>query len=255
MAMFGTYFDDSKMPSKTPAVLSMGCYIASDAQWAGFVPRWTALLRSKGVCHLRMADLNNKYGEFAGWDKECEKEFLRQAHVILKECTEGSVVASVDLRAYRKIVPAAAERFWGGPHGYCMFKCLLRMAHDNDPERIACLYEINTDYEREINILKTQIVKHGAAALLLKNIPIKTWTSASKDDFPQFDSGDVIAYEATKHWYNKWFSPTSIPTRKSLQSVLRYDEGDKDFGTFCGEAELRHDVENLLDALPDLGTC
>jgi hypothetical protein len=249
MTMFAAYFDDSATPGRNPVVLTMACYMASNAQWGAFRSRWNTLLESEELPHLHMADLtfrNNgrRIGHYKNWDDNREKAFQERVHTIIHETREIGMAMSVDLTLYRKIVPTELNQLIGGPYGFCVFNCLLKLddyaKQNNWTEPIVPFFESKSGYGHEITTLQKQIRNETTLVTYFKSFPPRRWRFTDKKNDPQLQTADVLAYESNHFWHSMLFSQGSRPTKKSLLNLLQH--GDKDWGTYFGEAKLHHFV-------------
>ncbi|MDQ6733758.1 MAG: hypothetical protein M3Z35_06525 [Nitrospirota bacterium] len=75
---------------------------------------------------------------------------------------------SVDMNAYQTTILVDVNELLGGPHGFCVLMCLLKLNAYAKRQRwdgqMACIYESDSGYGKEITALQQNIRKSPLAA-------------------------------------------------------------------------------------------
>lgn len=249
--MFGAYFDDSKIPGNDPLMTTMACYIASAEQWDMFKVEWDKFLVNEGLEALHMSELTFRHngqrvGAYRYWDDVRERSALQRAHDIIHQTPAIGVAMTVDVSAYKKVVPIALNALMGGPAGFCVFQCLKRICDEGglrmwqDP--IACFFESNSGYGNEITTLRCAIRRDPEMAQSFKSLRPKHWTFTDKMDAPPLQAADLLAYESNHFWHNMFFGD-SRTTKKSFNNLILQD-AENHWGSIFREAKLREFVKD-----------
>lgn len=251
IAMFGAFFDDSATPGTNPVMLSMACYVASDVQWDAFRVRWQELLDREELPYVHMADLTFRnhgcrIAPYKGWDDEREKRFLQDVHSIIHDTIEAGVAMSVDIAAYKGVITADINKCFGGPYGFCVFLCLLKIddyAKQRDwKEPVACFFESKSGYGHEITTLQQKMRKGPSLTAYFKMFRPKTWTFTDKLTHPQLQAADVYAYESNHFMHNLVFGDQRKTKDSFINLILR--DAEDHWGVHYDKAKLREFVQN-----------
>jgi hypothetical protein len=146
------YFDESgthggdgtDANSGSPTVVVAGM-MGTAAQWMRFERGLSKLRRDYGFKTLHMLDFKKRQGEFAGWDRLRQIQFLKDRGALLEQIMEG-VTFRLDQAAYKAEYIAERPRKPQLDTAYdlcfrnCVLHCLLeaerRLGHDKRWDRV-----------------------------------------------------------------------------------------------------------------------
>jgi hypothetical protein len=170
------------------------------------------------------------------WPPERRREVIRLAVGIVSDHVEYGVGRSVVLEHIPRIIRLARDQvgendplplFQG--HFAMMFPEVLA-ALEEDLEKVAAFHgdpvELYFDRKEKTTGLLTGYLEEFLAlhSRLRRFVSVR---SVSKDDFLPIQAADILAYELTKHIYNKLHDPER-PARKSYEALQA--KGRIDFG-------------------------
>lgn len=124
MAMMTAYFDESGTHGASEIITVAG-YVASVEQWKKFVEPWAQSLKEVGVDYFHMTDVENMQGQFRGWDKEKQIDFIKKHINIINSYTKFSVASSVVVKDYEELRAEGKSEL--SPYAYCFAQCFERI--------------------------------------------------------------------------------------------------------------------------------
>ncbi|HSL22954.1 MAG TPA: DUF3800 domain-containing protein [Vicinamibacterales bacterium] len=120
------YFDESGTHAGA-TVLSVGGYMAPAEGWAAFDVEWQQALSDYAIEYFRMADFENRQGQFRNWPTNRRVHRLSRLLTIINRHTTASAGMSVDRVAYERIFPDALKEKVRGPYGLALKGCLASL--------------------------------------------------------------------------------------------------------------------------------
>lgn len=104
MTMLKTYIDASGSDGKSAYLIACG-YLAELDRWTAFESEWKVLMASEGIEAFHMTDLMALKGEFEGWIKEHQENFLREVFGIIKRNTIAATTGIVNIADCQEYFP------------------------------------------------------------------------------------------------------------------------------------------------------
>jgi hypothetical protein len=205
VAVLQGYFDDSGTHDGS-RVVAIGGFIAREEQWQEFEREWKERVLSQ--CKVfRMADLENGYGEFAGWPKEKKHSLINTVTEIALRYAKHAVSGLVIAQDYDEIVPQWAKKIeaFGDEYNFCFQMCIgqsMQYVDLLDPlmpdeEKIAFMFEQQKKHEGITRDNYTLIKEFRDPQNRMGAFGFGT-----KQDFHPLQLADFFAYESYKHLDN-----------------------------------------------------
>jgi hypothetical protein len=224
MGMLTIYCDDSGTSANNKVAVVAG-YIGSVFQWRRFNSEWQTLLDSEGVKVMHRVNLETFHGEFKEWNPDRRTAFVKEAQVIIKRRTYGSLGAAVIKADFESVMPEWVQKLYGGPYGWCAQDCIVgsrrwREEHPHGDDSIDWVFEAGTEGTGQVMAMLDSLFTNPMERPQYR---INSWTFAGKNVLP-LQAADVVAYESFKHMENQIIGGGQRPIRASAKDLFRQNE-------------------------------
>jgi hypothetical protein len=225
------YFDESGHSASTK-VVAIGGAMATPVRWGELRVKWSSILAKYDVKTFHMADLENRQGEFRGWDEARKRGLLSEVLEAITESPMFMIGAAVVVEDFNRLNETMREKLMD-PWYLCYQSCfeeVLSMFYVFDPEREgverglsnvrACFYEAHLQYKWG-PILFAMSRASARRRGIRRSEGIIGW--GTKATTVHFQVADFIAYELRKHIENAIYKqgrPTRWPMKQFLKTVF-----------------------------------
>ncbi len=214
LAMLQAYFDESGHPADSP-VVNVATVVAPLENWCAFEDEWQAVLDRYQVRGLHMKHYAQFRGDFQGWTKDRQKEFILELLPILHRHAVFGFGCSLPMDDWKAVI---ADAF---PHWNplaVLFRCCLDALQLNPQlsqgEPIECWFEDN----REIRGTISQAFDDWRDEFE-QNERFRSFGFTKKGDIHALEAADLLAYEGRKEVCEGYVKQTGWRNRKLYQSI------------------------------------
>jgi hypothetical protein len=221
LPLITAYFDESGHSASTRVVCMAGA-VGPPSSWTRVREEWSAILAKHGVRVFHMADFENRFGEFEGWNDERRHALLSELLAVLDNTMLISVGTAVLVEDFENLESRTRAGLMD-PWYLCLQMCLTDVAQTVlivtkeelwDTKRCAVFLEHQSEFWRA-PLLFSQMLEREAFAER-----IRIFGYATKQSCVKVYLADLIAYELRKHVENCLFDPNR-PTRWPMKQLLK----------------------------------
>jgi hypothetical protein len=224
--------DESGIHEGAPVVAVAG-YISRPKHWRAWTKDWNQAKRPIKVYHA--TDCANFRGEFEGRDKARRDAFVANLLPIIPRHELAGILIGINMNAFRQELADHPElkRMLGEPYSACFqwaISIIIDIAGSHGNGELMAFVHENNNYQSEalkaFNYVNENLNPRGIKM---------TMRFGAKQEFPQLQAADVLAYEGAKFLRNPTGSLrrawVALNPDKSLIIVRRY--GPDNIGTLA----------------------
>lgn len=200
MAMLWFYCDESyDSPQHKPPNYCVAGLLGEEETFRLLEKNWAGVNERFGVRRSHASPLNARDGEYAGWDKDKQRQYSKRLVRALQKRGGNLQITSIGMHAdsYRELFSEAAKERFGPPYIACFKMCIAMLAsYMRDlPEE----YRLSVIFER--NEISAQIV---AAFNLVKSLNqefgsrLATCIPGQWAEDISLQPADLVAYESMR---------------------------------------------------------
>lgn len=198
--MVTAYFDESGTHHNQnvyPPMLSIGCYVSTEEQWALFKREWQEVLLEAGVEYFHANKFESSFGEYKDWTGEKRKRVCGRLQGVIKRRVKKGIAACIVLPDYDELIAGEHRDALVSPYAFAArvcFECLGEWSKKHDlPEPVDCVFEAGAGNVGEIQRLFASMRPKnnlGTLSFKAKKDPLK--------ETAQLQAADILVYEIRK---------------------------------------------------------
>ena len=194
-----TYLDEAGHSSNTRTVVVAG-FAGTERQWNGFDHEWRDTLARAGVSVFHMKELENRRGEFSGWDEHQQKRpFLDEVVSIILNRDLIAVGAAVSVAWFNALPRSGYSKheFLEDPYHLALQETLHILGQEVTSHTGATNVELSIAQQPEYMAQGRGYYAAGAALLYPERLA-PTIRYVAADESARLQAADLIAYELRK---------------------------------------------------------
>jgi Protein of unknown function (DUF3800) len=231
VAVLTAYFDESGTDETKPAV-SVGCYLATEAQWKCFNRDWKWLLDWSGIkSYFHRTDQESfwLHEETKDWDREKQITVYQAQHAFIHAYTLRGFAGTVIKTEYDEAIVGADRQAVGDAYEFCLRHCLAGIARflvDRPTDEIVYVIESGADEEKHLGRAFDLFLTDPECKQMFRLKQRDSWAFVSKERAIPLQAADALAFEVAKEMESR-FGPIKRSTRKSFLDLFRGRETDE----------------------------
>jgi hypothetical protein len=231
VAVLTAYFDESGTDVTKPAV-SVGCYIATQAQWKCFNRDWQWLLNWSGIeSYFHRTDQESfwLHEETKDWDRDKLIAVYQAQHAFIHAYTLKGFAGTVIKTEYDEAIVGVDRHAVGDAYEFCLRHCLAAIARflvDRPNDEILYVIESGADEENHLSRAFELFLADPECKKMFRLKQRDSWAFVSKEKAIPLQAADALAFEVAKEMENQ-FGSIKRRTRKSFLDLFRGQEIDE----------------------------